>query len=178
MDEELPDLVLPIEDRDHTIGPISARYSLVEYGDYECPQCAEFAPIAKELVRELGDDLCFVFRNFPLVREHPHAQSAAEAAEAAGLQNKFWLMHDRLFEHPEALSAEDLRRRAEALPIEVETYQRDLESGEAAARVAEDVESGTEAGVGGTPTLFVNGRMHEGSYEFLPLLAALKAARP
>jgi protein-disulfide isomerase len=177
MDEELPDLILPIEQRDHAVGPIGARYSLVEYGDYECPQCAEFYPIAKELVRELGDDLCFVFRNFPLVRSHPHAEAAAEAAEAAGMQGKFWLMHDRLFEHPEALTAEDLRRRAVALPLEMATYERDLASGEAARRVAEDVESGTDAGVGGTPTLFVNGRMHEGTYEFLPLLTALRAAR-
>jgi len=177
MDEELPDLIVPIEDRDHTIGPIGAPCSLVEYGDYECPQCAEFYPIAKELVRELGDQLCFVFRNFPLVAEHPHAQRAAEAAEAAGLQGKFWLMHDRLFEHPEALTEADLRRRAVGLPVDLAVYERDLASGEAARRVADDVESGTDAGVAATPTLFVNGRMHEGSYEFLPLLAALRAGR-
>ena len=176
VDDDLPDLVLPIEDRDHTIGPIGARRTLVEYGDYESGECAELSPIGKELVREFGDELCLVFRNFPNAAAHPRAEFAAQAAEAAGMQGKFWLMHDRIFEHPEALAAPELRRLATELPIDLETYDRDLESGAAARRVAEDVESGTDAGVVESPTLFVNGRMHEGSYEFLPLVEALRSA--
>ncbi len=175
-DDLLPDLVLPIEERDHYLGPPSARRTLVEYGDFECPHCAAVYPIVKEVERELGDEVCIVFRNFPLPRVHPHAEAAAETAEAAGMQGKFWLMHDRLFDHPEALSAADLRRLAVAIPLDMPTYDRDLESGATARRVAEDVESGTENGVVETPTFFVNGRMHVGSYEFLPLLSALRAS--
>lgn len=175
-DDELPDLVLPVEDRDHHRGPIGARYSLVEYGDYESERCADLHPIVGELVRELGDDLAFAFRNFPLPGEHPHAQRAAEAAEAADAGGKFWLMHDRLFEHATELSDATIRRLASELPIDMTEFDRDLASGSPARRVAEDVESGTEAGVEETPTLFVNGRMHVGSYEFLPLLKALRGS--
>lgn len=174
-DDQLPELVLPMEERDHCFGTPRARRTLVEYGDYECPHCAHVFPIVKELQRELGDELCFAFRNYPLTRLHPHAEAAAEAAEAAGLQGKFWLMHDRLFEHPSTLSAPDLHRHAVEISLDLHTYEKDLTTGAAALRVAEDVESGNEAGVGATPTFFVNGRMHAGSYEFLPLLAALRA---
>ena len=173
-ESELPELVLPIESRDHGLGPVGARYSLVEFGDYESERSAEVNGVAHELVRELGDDLCFVFRNFPDAKEHPHAMRAAEAAEAADLQGKFWLMHDRLFQHQSELSESLIRRLAEELPIEMEDYDKDLRSGAPARRVAEDIESGEEAGVEATPTLFVNGRLHVGSYEFLPLLEALQ----
>ncbi|MGI0130810.1 MAG: DsbA family protein, partial [Thermoplasmata archaeon] len=98
MDEELPELVLPLDERDHVLGPLSARYSLVEYGDYESSECRNVMATVRQLVRELGDDLCFAFRNYPQPKRHPRSQAAAEAAEAAGLQGKFWLMHDRLFD--------------------------------------------------------------------------------
>ncbi len=174
-EELLPTLVLPVESRDHCRGPIGARYSLVEYGDYECEQCARAEPIVAEVVRELGDDLCFVFRNYPLVEEHPHAERAAQVAEAADMQAKFWLMHDRLFAHQTELGEPLFQRLARELPLEMDTFERDLRSGAAARRVAEDVESGEEAGVEATPTFFVNGRLYVGSYEFLPLLDALRA---
>ena len=173
-DEELPELVLPLGERDHCLGSPDARYSLVEYGDYECPHCGHLQPIAQELVRELGSELCFAFRHFPQPKIHPRSVPAAEAAEAADEQGKFWLMHERLFASQGALSDADLRRIARGLPVDMATFERDLGSGAPARRVAEDVESGTADGVAETPTLFVNGRMHAGSYEFLPLLEALR----
>ncbi len=172
----LPDLELPSEGSDHCRGPPGARYSLVEYGDFECPHCAHVHPIVQELVRELGDELCVVFRHYPQPREHPNSVRAAEAAEAAEEQGKFWLMHDRLFEHQAELSEAQIRRLARALPLDMATFDRDLRSGAPSRRVDEDLESGREAGVEETPTFFVNGRMHVGSYEFLPLLEALKAS--
>ncbi len=173
-DDQLPELVLPIEDRDHCLGAPKGPYTLVEYGDYESTHCADVQPIVHELVRELEDDFCFVFRHFPMTKMHSRAHAAAEAAEAAGEQGKFWLMHDRLFQHQTNLADGDLRQLAHGLPLDMATYDRDLKSGAPARRIAEDLESGAQAGVEETPTLFVNGRMHAGSYEFLPLLAALQ----
>jgi Na+:H+ antiporter, NhaA family len=176
-DEELPGLVLPIERRDNCLGPPSARYSLVEYGDYMSPQCLQVLGVVNELVRELEDDLCVVFRNFPQPKLHPYSRSAAEAAEAAGLQGKFWLMHNRLFEHQDSLSDVRVREIARGLPIEMEDFERDLSSGAAARRVGEDLESAEESGVGATPTFFVNGKLEVGQYEFLSLLEALQRPR-
>lgn len=177
-DDLLPELVLPIDGEDHCLGSPRARLSLVEYGDFECPHCAHVNPIVHELVRELGDELCFAFRNYPLVSEHPNAMRAAEAAEAADLQGKYWLMHDRLFDHQHELSEALIRRLARELPLEISTFDRDLGSGAPARRVARDRETGLAAGVEATPTFFVNGRMHVGSYEFLPLLGALREPSP
>jgi protein-disulfide isomerase len=176
MTNPLPELVLPIEERDHVLGPLGAPYTLVEYGDYESRQCREAAGVVRELVRELGDDLCVAFRNFPQPNVHPRSQLAAEAAEAAGMQGKFWLMHDRLFDHQGSLTDRELRDIARTLPVEMADFERDLAAGEAARRVAEDVEFATEDGVGDTPTFFVNGTLHVGQYEFLPLLRALQGA--
>ena len=117
MTDPLPDTVLPIEQRDHVRGPLGARYQLLEYGDYESPQCREAAGVVRELVRELGDDLCVAFRNFPQPKVHPRSQAAAEVAEAAGMQGKFWLMHDRLFDHQGSLTDRELRDLARGLPV-------------------------------------------------------------
>ncbi len=178
-EEELPALVLPVEQRDHCLGPVGARYTLVEYGDYECPHCAEVQPTVREIRGDLGDDLCFAFRNFPIPEAHPHAVAAARAAEAAAMQAKFWLMHDRLFEHRTDLSEAVLRQLARGLPLDMATYDRDLASPAPARRVDADVESGTAAGVVETPTLFVNGRMYVGARDLDALLNALRTrARP
>ena len=174
MDAELPELVLPIDQRDNVFGPLSARYSLVEYGDYESSACRLASATVREVIRELEDDLCFAFRNFPQPDVHPRAVPAAEAAEGADLQAKFWLMHDRLFEHQSDLSDGVIQRLVRELPLDLPTFERDLASGAPARRVAQDLESGREAGVAETPTFFINGRMHVGSYEFLPLLEALR----
>jgi NhaA family Na+:H+ antiporter len=179
MDENklLPELILPAESRDNCRGPPSARYSLVEYGDYTSERCRNVLSAVNELVRELGDDLCFVYRNFPETQRHPRARATAEAAEAAGLQGKFWLMHDRLFLHQEDFSDRAIREIASSLPLDVHHFEREIASGAAARRVDEDLESAKEAGVGDTPTFFVNGRLHVGEHEFLPLLKALQAPR-
>lgn len=176
-DERMPELVLPMERRDHCLGPHSARYSLVEYGDYASAHCRNVLGAVHELTRELGDDLCFVFRNFPRPKLNPISRAAAEAAEAAGLQGKFWLMHDRLFAQQDALSAKLIQEIARAIPVEMKDFDRDLSSGAAARRVDDDLESAEEAGVGDIPTFFVNGVMHAGEYEFLPLLQALRRPR-
>ena len=174
VEELLPDLVVPMEGEDHCRGSASSRYALVEYGDFESPHCAHVNSIVLELIRELGDDLCFVFRNYPSSGDHPNAVRAAEAAEAADMQGKYWLMHDRLFEHQNALSAAVIRRLAQELPLDMATFDRDLRSGDPARRVTRDREGGLAVGVEETPTFFVNGRMHVGSYEFLPLLRSLR----
>lgn len=174
-DDRLPDLVLPVEARDHTVGPVSARSSLVEYGDYTSEECRHVLESVNELTRELGDELCFAFRPYPVSPRQPIARRAAEAAEAAGLQGKFWLMHERLFARQDDLTDATIRTLAQSLPVELSHFERDLASGEAARRVDENLETGREAGVEDTPCFFVNGRLHVGSYEFVPLLRALEA---
>lgn len=176
--ETMPKLVLPIDERDNCLGTPSARYSLVEYGDYTSPRCRDVVGTVHELVKELPNDLCFVFRNFIGSSLNARSRAIAEAAEAAGLQGKFWLMHDRIFAHQDDLSNKALREIARGLPIEMADFERDLSSGDAARRVDEDIESATKAGVGDTPTFFVNGTLHLGPHEFLPLLGALKIAGP
>jgi NhaA family Na+:H+ antiporter len=165
----LPDLV-----RDHCQGPPTAKLSLVEYSDFECEPCGESHWVVKELVKELGNEVCVVFRHLPLTKIHPHAQAAAEAAEAADAQGRFWLMHDRLFEHQDRLDQADLEGYAREISLDMATFERDLRSGAPARRVAEDVESAQRHGVRGTPTFFVNGNLYSGPSEFLPLLAALR----
>src|SRR3989442_13995744 len=108
----------PVADRDHIQGPIDAPIALVEYGDYECPYCGEAYPIVKAIQEQLGERLCFVFRNFPLSNMHPYAEHAAEAAEAAGAQGKFWEMHDLLFENQDALHDEALAQYAQSLGLD------------------------------------------------------------
>jgi Na+:H+ antiporter, NhaA family len=172
--KKLSKLILPIEERDDCLGSPTARHRLVEYGDYASPQCRDAAGTVNELVKELQNDLCFVFRNLPQPSLHPRSRAAAEAAEAAGLQGKFWLMHDRLFAYQDDLSDRALRELARGLPVEMEDFERDLASGVAARRVDEDLESAAEAGVAEAPTFFVNGTPYVGQNEFLPLLKALQ----
>ncbi|HEY8742041.1 MAG TPA: thioredoxin domain-containing protein, partial [Chloroflexota bacterium] len=121
-----PHLTPPVTERDHTHGPLAAPLTLVEYGDYECPYCGAAYPIVKEIQRRLGDSLRFVFRNFPLAEMHPHAQHAAEAAEAAGAQEQFWPMHDALYEHQRTLDDAHLRRHAAELGLDQERFDREL----------------------------------------------------
>ncbi len=167
-------LTLPVGERDHTLGPIHAPITLVEYGDYECPYCGRAYPIVKEVRRRLGAQLRFVFRNFPLRESHPHAQHAAESAEAAGAQGKFWDMHDRLFERQFALDDEYLREYARDLRLDVERLRRELAARTYEPRVQEDFRSGVTSGVNGTPTFFINGARHDGPWDVEPLVAALE----
>jgi protein-disulfide isomerase len=158
-------LTPPVNAHDHAEGPENAPITLVEYGDYECPHCGRAYPIIKAVQKALGSQLRFVFRNFPLAEAHPHALHAAQAAEAAAVQGKFWEMHDTIFEHQHALEDRDLVRYAETLGLDAVRVARELEAGTYATRVRDDFRSGVRSGVNGTPTFFVNGQRYEGSWE-------------
>ena len=167
-------LVLPVSERDHIRGPAQAPVTLVEYGDFECPYCGQAYVVVKELEQELGPLLRVVFRNFPLTMVHPHALQAAEAAESAGGQGRFWEMHDLLFEHQDALELTDLMEYASDLGLDMTQFGRDMTEHTYVNRIREDVLSGVRSGVNGTPTLFINGVRHEGAYDFDSLLAAIQ----
>jgi protein-disulfide isomerase len=170
-------LTLPVtEDRDHVQGPADAAVTLVQYGDYECPYCGEAYPIVKEVQARMGERLRFVFRNFPISTSHPHAERAAEAAEAAAAQDKFWQMHDILYENQRRLDDEDLGAYAELLQLDVERFEKEMGEHVHAGRVHEDFMSGVRSGVNGTPTFYINGVRHDDSYETEILLDALERA--
>jgi protein-disulfide isomerase len=170
-------LTLPVgEGRDHIQGPRDAAVTLVEYGDYQCPYCGAAYPIVKEAQERMGDRLRFVFRNFPITTSHPHAQQAAEAAEAAGAQGSFWEMHDLLFENQKRLRDSDLRGYAEHIGLAVDRFAEELAQHTHEPRVREDFMSGVRSGVNGTPTFFINGARHNGSYDIDTMVAALDRA--
>ena len=150
--------------------------TLVEYGDYECPYCGQAFPIVKRLQERLGDQVRFVFRNFPLSQMHPHAEHAAEAAELAAAQGKFWEMHDALYEHQKALDDQHLQEHAKAVGLDLGVFEDALAQHTAAPRVREDFLSGVRSGVNGTPTFFINGLRHDDSYDFETMLAAIEQA--
>jgi CRP-like cAMP-binding protein len=163
-------------DRDHVRGPLDAPLTLVEYGDFECPFCGRATGAVDQLRERFGDRLRYVFRHVPLTDVHPHAQLAAEAAEAAAAQGRFWEMHDRLFADQERLLPSHLLEHAAAIGLDVSRFARDLGSGRYARRVQEDVDSAESSGVEGTPTFFVGGRRHAGPYDADTLAAELLAA--
>jgi protein-disulfide isomerase len=172
-----PVLTTPVtEDRDHIQGPGDAAVTLLEYGDYECPYCGAAYPIVKEVQARMGTTLRFVFRNFPITTSHPHAEQAAEAAEAAAVQDRFWQMHDVLYENQKRLRDEDLRGYAEQVGLDVEPFDQELAEHVHAARVREDFMSGVRSGVNGTPTFYINGARHDDSYDIETLVAALERA--
>jgi len=150
--------------------------TLVEYGDYECPYCGEAYPIVKAIQERMGEQLRFVFRNFPISTAHPHAEQAAEAAEAAAAQDRFWQMHDHLYENQRHLLDDDLHSYAQALDLDADLFDKELAEHVHADRVHEDFMSGVRSGVNGTPTFFINGMRHDDSYELETLLQALKGA--
>nr|AEQ20558.1 protein-disulfide isomerase [uncultured bacterium CSLD10] len=159
---DVTQLLLPIHPLDHVRGPEDAPYTLVEYGDYECPDCGRLYVILRDLQNEVASRLRIVFRHYPLSGVHRHAQQAAEAAEAAGAQGKFWEMHALLFEHQQALGTKDLLRYAEALSLDVERFRHELKNGAYTERVRADFVSGVQNGVYGTPGLFLNGVRYDG----------------
>jgi protein-disulfide isomerase len=166
-------LTLPDAARDHIQGPIDAPFLLLEYGDYECPYCGEAYPIVQAVQKQLGDRLCFAFRNFPLTTTHRFAAHAAEAAEAAGAQGRFWEMHDLLFENQDALSDENLAIYAAIAGIDADRVTNEIMTGVHTGRVREDFRYGARAGVNGTPTFFVNGVRYDGAFEADRLIAML-----
>ena len=173
---EVEQLAVPVGKRDNIQGRFSAPLTIVEYGDYECPACGMAYPVVKAVQERLGDRLRFVFRNFPLTQVHPHAEHAAEAAEAAGTRDAFWPMHDMLFENQDALEDEDLAEHAATLGLAAPQVLAEIQSGVHAKRVRDDFMSGVKSGVNGTPTFFINGVRHDGGYDLQHLLAALEEA--
>ncbi|MBV9267337.1 MAG: thioredoxin domain-containing protein [Acidobacteriaceae bacterium] len=171
---DLSRLLLPIEPDDHVLGPEDARYTLVEYGDYECPDCGKLFRTLGELRAEMADDLRLAFRHYPRSGLHPHAQSAAEAAEAAGAQGRFWEMHDALFQNQNALKTKDLERYAQGLLLDMTRFHSDLKTRAFEQRVREDFRRGVGNGVYGTPGLFINGIRYDGALDRNPLFSELK----
>jgi protein-disulfide isomerase len=169
-------LTLPLSDRDHVLGPADAPVTLVEYGDFECPHCRRAHPIVASILARMGNGLRFAYRHFPLTKLHSHAEHAAEMAEAAGSQGKFWPMHNLLFQNQHALENEDLIAYAAQLGINPEWAASALLSHQFATRVREDFRSGVRSGVNGTPTFFINGARHDGAWDEPTLLAALQSA--
>jgi protein-disulfide isomerase len=168
-------LVLPVGARDHIQGPPDAPVTLVEYGDYQCPYCGAAYPIVHKIQKRLGPTLRFVFRNFPIGNSHPNAPLAAEAAEAAGAQGKFWEMHDTLYENQEALEERFLIGYARTLGVDANRFALELDGHVYQARVQEDFMSGVRSGVNGTPTFYINGARHDGSYDYPVLLRAIES---
>jgi protein-disulfide isomerase len=166
-------LAVQVGPEDHSLGPPQAPITLVEYGDYECPYCGEAFVIVRELQRTFGDSLRFVFRNFPLAAIHPHAQQAAEVAEAVALQGDFWPVYDVLYENQRDLSTAALRRYAAQAGADVEQAFEAIRDGTPGRRVERDLQSGTRSGVQGTPAFFVNGERYDAPWDYETLAAYL-----
>ena len=166
----------PLDGRDHLRGDLSRPIHLVEFGDYQCPFCGQAELVIRALEQAFGDQLCFAFRNFPLGGSHPHAQLAAEAAEAAGAQGMFWEMHDLLFENQHALAEPYLHQYAKQLGLDMGQFAADLQAHRFLGKIRADLHGGAVSGVAGTPTFFINGLRHDGPHDFDTLHAALLRA--
>jgi protein-disulfide isomerase len=171
------DLLAPdVADRDHIRGAPGAPMRLLIYGDYECPYTRKALISVAPVRTKLGDPLVFAFRNFPLTEIHPHALHAALAAEAADIQGKFWEMHDLLFRRQSALADDDLVTHAASIGLNGDRFRADFADRKGLPRIEADVESGIRSGVEGTPTIFINGRLHRDSYDSTSLIKALRSA--
>ena len=167
-------LLLPIQPDDHVQGSPEAHYTLVEYGDYECPECGRLFITIRALHAQAPGDLRLVFRHYPRSGIHPHAQQAAEAAEAAGAQGRFWEMHEMLYSHQDALTLKDLRKYAERLSLDGERFRSELKQRTYENRVREDFRRGVANGVYGTPGLFINGIRYGGEVDLTSLLPQME----
>ncbi|MGI9183404.1 MAG: Na+/H+ antiporter NhaA [Solirubrobacteraceae bacterium] len=175
--EVIVDLAVPVDpERDHIRGPEGAAVTLLEYGDLECPYCGQAETVIRELLRDFGD-LRYVWRHLPLNDVHPHAQIAAEAAEAAAAQGRFWEMHDALLSHQDRLTVRDLVTEAGNLGLDVEQFRDHLRKRKGLAHIARDVESADFSDVSGTPSFFINGHRHQGAYDIETLSKAVRLAR-
>jgi protein-disulfide isomerase len=167
-------LKVPVGPDDHAQGPADAPVTLLEYGDYECPHCGHAYPIVKELQKRVGKQLRFAFRNFPLREIHPYAEAAAETAEFASAHDKFWDMHDLIFENQNFLSEQMLEELAHRLTLDRRALRDALRSGTFAERVQGDFSSGVRSGVNGTPTFFINSQRHDGDFDLETLLQTIQ----
>jgi len=170
-------LKIPIGNDDHTLGRAQAPLTLLEYGDYECSYCRAAHPVVASVRAELGDQLRFVFRNMPLSEVHPHAELAAEAAEAAASQGKFWQMHDALFEQEPPLSSAAIAALARRLELDMPRFHDDLTTHKFRERVKRDFLGAIKSGVAGTPAFFIDGELYGGAADADALIAALQAPR-
>jgi protein-disulfide isomerase len=168
-------LKMPITPGDHVQGPENAEVTLVEYGDYECSHCGRAYPIVKQVQKHFKKRVRFVFRNFPLSEMHPHAEAAAEVAEFAGSQGKFWEMHDLLFENQARLGGALFAELGETLKLSTPALRQALEQKTFETRVRADFSGGVRSGVNGTPTFFINGRRHDDSFDYDTLVSAIRA---
>ena len=170
------DLAVAVSPADHAIGLETAPITLVEYGDYECPDCLNAQPIVADLRRRLGDRLRVVFRHYPLSSIHPRASAAAVAAEAAAAQQRFWDMHDALFRHQRELAEIDLTHLALRIGLELYRFQRDVDSAASAKRIRDDFDGGARSGVRGTPTFFINAHRYRGAIDADAMMTAMATA--
>ena len=169
------ELAMPVGSADHILGPAHAAVTVVEYGDFQCPNCKQAAPAVKLLLQRFHGRVRFVYRHFPLDEVHPHALHAALAAEAAAAQGKFWAMHDLLFENQAHLKLPALRRYAERLELDMARYDAEMADERYLQRVREHQESGARSGMRGTPGFFVNQRIEDVSFGMQRLFAAVEA---
>lgn len=172
------DLAAAVDHTDHSLGPEHAPVELVEYGDFECPNCKQAVPAVEIVLRRFEDQVRFVYRHFPLVDVHPHAFLAAEAAESAGAQGKFWEMHAKLFENQAHLEREHLLRYADDLGLDMARFTAELADEVYRQRVLEHLESGERSGVRGTPGFFVNGHIVDVSFGLRALIDAVESELP
>jgi protein-disulfide isomerase len=169
-------LSIPVGKHDHVQGPENAAVTLVEYGDYQCPYCADAHRTIKSIINAMGPRLRFVFRHMPANEGHPYAQFAAEAAEAAGAQGRFWEMHDAIFEHQSELGTDLVHKLERALKLDLVKFDADLDARRFRSRIKSDFMGGMRNGVAGTPTLFINGDRYDGAVDKSSLLTALTRA--
>jgi protein-disulfide isomerase len=169
-------LQIPVTAVDHAEGEVGAPITLVEYGDYECPACGAAYPIVKAVQKHFGEKLRFVFRNFPLTKLHPQAESAAEVAEFAAAHARSWEMHDGLYENQDELGLPLYLALAESLDLRAADLTEALEKHSFRPKVRADFSGGLKSGVNGTPTFYINGKRHDGSFELADLVGAIDAA--
>jgi protein-disulfide isomerase len=170
------DLAEDVTPTDHSLGPDRAPITLVEYGDFECPNCKQAVPAVEIVLHRFPEQVRFVFRHFPLTDVHHHALAAAEAAESAAAQGKFWEMHKLLFEHQAHLDRKHLLRYASDLGLDIPRFTAELDDEIYRQRVLEHLDGGERSGVRGTPGFFVNGRIVDVSFGLHALLDAVEAA--
>lgn len=171
-------LKVPVTEEDHIQGNLNAPVILVEYGDYECPFCTMAFPVIKKIQEHFGEQLCFVFRNFPLSEVHPFAEIAAETAEFAGLHRRYWAMHDLIYANNRNLSSETLFELAKNLGFSTMELEQAIQNHTFMAKIKEDFLGGVRSGVNGTPTFFINENRYNGPFDYDRLTAAIDTAMP
>jgi protein-disulfide isomerase len=170
------ELTVPVGPADHALGPDHAPVIVVEYGDFECPNCKQAAPAVKLLLNHFAGRVRFAYRHYPLEEVHAHALRAAEASECAGAQGKFWPFHDALFEHQPHLQLHDLRTYAEQLELDIERYDSEMSDRVYLQRIRDHIQSGRDSGARSTPTFFVDGKIQDVSFDLQRLFKAVEAA--